>query len=68
MDCKELYDIYKKGCGNIERTNMKYCSEILKIYFSHCNNINDKNNIYTKNNINNIKNDNNKQRYYYKEY
>ena len=68
MNCKELLDIYKKGCENIENKNinMKYCARILKIYFSHCNNINDKNNIYTKNN--DIKNDNNQQRYYYKEY
>ena len=68
MNCKELADIYKKGCENIENNNMKYCTRILKIYFAHCNNINDKNNIYTKNDINNIKNDNNQQRIYYKEY
>ena len=51
MNCKELLNIYKKGCENIENKNinMKYCSRILKIYFSHCNNINKKNDIYTKN-------------------
>jgi len=69
MNCKELLDIYKINCENIENKNMKYCTRILKIYFAHCNNINDKNNIYTKNNIrNNIKNDNNQQCIYYKEY
>jgi hypothetical protein len=69
MNCKELADIYKINCENIENNNMKYCTRILKIYFAHCNNINDKNNIYTKNDIrNNIKNDNNQQRIYYKEY
>ena len=67
MNCKELLNIYKKSCENIENKdmNMKYCAKMLEIYFVHCNNINDKNNIYTKNNI---KNDNNQQRYYYKEY
>ena len=67
MNCKELLNIYKKSCENIENKdmNMKYCAKMLEIYFVHCNNINDKNNIYTKNNI---KNDNNQQRYYYKDY
>ena len=33
MNCKELLDIYKINCENIENKNMKYCTRILKIYF-----------------------------------
>ena len=33
MNCKELLNIYKKGCENIENKNinMKYCAKILEI-------------------------------------